>query len=105
MGTAPPPDDPSPAAQDAASASAGFSEGPPVASLCGFSIPGLRFKFGVKLPGLFAFPPKLPFPHIGFGLSCSTDNPLNITAGVSYGGGRTSNGLPDPDNDDMDSAS
>lgn len=104
MGTAPPKDDPSPAEQDAASVDAGFALGPPVASLCGFAIPSLRFKFGLKFPGLpgISFPPPLPFPFLSLGIHCDSDNPLDVTAGVKYGGGRVSNAPPDPDQEQFD---
>jgi hypothetical protein len=106
MGTAPPQDDPPPDVQDAQAADAGFALGPPVASLCGFAIPSLRFSFGFKIPGLpgIAFPPAIPFPFLAIGLHCDSDNPLDVTAGVGYGGGRVSNAPPDPDSETMDEA-
>lgn len=77
---------------------AGFDAGPPAASLCGFAIPTIRFKFGFNfnLPG-FSFPPKLPIPYLSLGLNCDLNNPLDLSAGLKPGGGRTSNAPPSPD--------
>lgn len=87
MGSPPPPDAPSPAQQDVVTADAGFAAGPPVASLCGFAIPSFMFKFGLnlKLPG---FPPPLPKFSLALGLNCDVNNPINLSGGVAFGGGR-----------------
>jgi hypothetical protein len=99
MGDAPPPDYPPPE-QDSVGASAGFAEGPPVASLCGFTIPSFIPKIEIKIPKL-SFPPPLPTFLFSFslGLSCDTSNPLDVSASTPFGGGRQSNAAPDPNND------
>jgi hypothetical protein len=98
MGTAPPPDGPSVVAQGLASANAGFSTSAiPAASLCGFTLPFLSFSLSFHLPAL-AFPPPFPIFGISFGLNCSLDNPINVSASLPYGGGRI--GTSDPDVDD-----
>jgi hypothetical protein len=74
----------------------GLAPSPPAASLCGFSLPKSLFKFGFKLPAL-AFPPAIPTPYLALGLNCSLSNPLDVSAGLRYGGGRTPNADPDPD--------
>jgi hypothetical protein len=79
--------------------SAGFSAGPPVASICGFNLPKLFLKLGIPLPAI-EFPPKLPIPKIAIGLNCNLQNPLSVSVTVSRGGGRVPNALPDPDLDD-----
>lgn len=97
MGTAPPVDGPSVADQNASAASAGFSQSPiPAATLCGFALPKLSFKLGFKLPAL-KFPPAPSSFGVSLGLNCSTDNPINVSAGLPYGGGRVSTSDPDPD--------
>lgn len=93
MGVAPPPDNPPPGPVNA-----GFAPGPPVGSLCGFTIPTIRFKLGFNLPsGAFAFPPKLPIPKLPLGINCAQNNPADVSSGQPFGGGRTSNADPDPD--------
>lgn len=96
MGSPPPPDAPPLAEQKAAAVSAGFEEGPPVASLCGFAIPSFLFKLSFNLPAI-SFPPPLPSFFIALGLNCSLNNPLDVSAGVPYGGGRQASFDPDPD--------
>jgi hypothetical protein len=98
MGFAPPPDAPPPAVQAASSAGAAFAAGPTVDSLCGFALPSLSnlFKFPA-LPAIPNFPPPLPIPRLSLGLNCSTDNPIDITAGIAYGGGRLPTSDPNPD--------
>ncbi len=98
MGTAPPPDGPPPAQQQQIAADASFQAGPPVAQLCGFKLPSLQFSFGFTLPPI-NFPPKLPSLQAAIGLNCDTDNPLDISAGLDWGGGRV--GTQDPDPDDL----
>jgi hypothetical protein len=94
MGSPPPTDGPAPTL----GVSAGFAPGPPAAILCGYALPTLRFKIGFKLPKFpFSFPPKIPLPFLSLGLNCDLNNPINISAGLKPGGGRASNGLPDPD--------
>jgi hypothetical protein len=102
MGSAPLPDlpPPPPATASGVSASAGFEPGPVAASLCGFKLPFGRFKFGFKIPGI-DFPPKLPFPYVAFGINCNLSNPIDMSVGLKYGGGRQPNHGVDPDLDDQ----
>ena len=98
MGFPPPPDGPSLPDQSAITAAAGFSTSPiPAESLCGFALPFLSFKLAFRPPAL-GFPPPLPDFGISFGLNCSLDNPINVSASLPYGGGRI--GTSDPDVDD-----
>ena len=96
MGSAPPADAPSVAQQAASAAGAGFSAGPPLGQLCGFAIPGFTFKLLPSIPPI-SFPPPLPSFRLSIGLNCSADNPLSVSAGLSYGGGRVSNSDADAD--------
>jgi hypothetical protein len=92
-------DGPTPAQASQASADASFVPGPPVAQLCGFKLPSFVPKFSFSLPGGLSFPPKLPTFPVQIGLNCNASNPLNVSAGLSWGGGRVSSG--DPDADDL----
>lgn len=76
----------------------GFAPSAPVASLCGFTLPVLRFVLGFRAPP-FKFPPDLPIPFPSLGLNCSLDNPLSVSSGVPAGGGRKPNVPRDPDHD------
>jgi hypothetical protein len=96
MGAAPPPDGPPLAAQDQSAEAAGFKQDGSAVDLCGFKLPFFIFKFPA-LPSLPGFPPALPIPRISLGLNCSTDNPVDVTAGVAYGGGRVAKFDPDQD--------
>ena len=75
-----------------------FGAGPPILTICGLSLPLLAFLLGlkIKIPG---FPPPLPFPFLAISLNCSLDNPFNVSAGVSYGGGRQATYDQNPDDD------
>ncbi len=95
MGFPPPPDGPSPDERAEVSADAEFKAGPPVLDLCKFKLPSFLFKIKFKLPPI-NFPPKLPSFSLSLGLNCDLSNPLNVTAGVKFGGGRVSTGEPDP---------
>jgi hypothetical protein len=100
----PPTNNPTPPgfAGSTVSASAGIDFPPsPAASICGFSLGLPHFHFGFKLPSI-AFPPALPIPFISFKLTCSLPNPIDVTAGLKlpYGGGRTYNAPPNPDDND-----
>lgn len=97
MGSPPPPDSPSPEQQDASAVEAGFKQGPAVGDLCGFKLPSLIFEFGLNLDLPFAFPPTIPIPKISLGLTCDLTNPIDVTAGIAYGGGRKATFDPDPD--------
>ncbi len=81
---------------DDGGADAGFAPGPPVASFCGFVIPGLTFRFNFVLPSL-GIPIPFPLPSLVFGLSCDLSNPLNVDVAFPPGGGRKSRTTPDPD--------
>jgi hypothetical protein len=67
---------------------------------CDFSItlPSFAVFFGFSLPDI-PFPPALPLPVLGFTLSCDPAKPVDVTAGLSYGGGRVARFDPDPDKD------
>lgn len=95
MGFPPPPDLPTPAEQDAVTASASFEPSPSGPTLCGFGIPQFAFNFNVSLPFPFpppGFPPKLSF---GLALNCDLSNPFD--AEFEFGGGRVSTSDPDTD--------
>lgn len=75
---------------DAAGVDFGSGSGGDIkASLCEFS-----FKFpDIKIPPVFnlpdiPFPPPLPIPKLAFSLSCDPNKPIDITAGLAFGGGR-----------------
>lgn len=70
-----------------------------VADVCGLVIKIPTFSFGFVLPPIPALP-ELPIPFFGFELSCDPRNPINVTAGLDYGGGRIPNYDPNPDLDD-----
>jgi hypothetical protein len=70
------------------------------ASPCEFTFKLPSFTFGVNIPAI-PFPPfAIPIPHLRLALSCDLSNPIDISASVSSGGGRVSNGDPSPDADD-----
>ena len=73
----------------------------PQASICGFNIGLPRFSFSLLIPK-FTFIPAIPFPFLGFQLTCDLSHPVDITAGLNlpFGGGRTPNNDPDPDDND-----
>jgi hypothetical protein len=76
----------------------------PVASVCGFSIglPRISFPFPPTLPSLAFLTNLIPIPFLGFRLTCDLSHPVDITAGLKlpFGGGRTANNDPDPDDQD-----
>ncbi len=94
MGFAPPPDYPSPSAQDSAQADASFEPSPSGPSLCGFGIP--TFSFNFSLPG-FQFPPAGFPPQLNFGIALKCDLSDPIDAQFGFGGGRVSNVDPAAD--------
>lgn len=69
------------------SADASFNAPSLNASLCEFRLKLPSFTFGFVLPPI-PFPPTLPFPKFGFELSCDPSNPIDISAGLEFGGGR-----------------
>jgi hypothetical protein len=93
-GSPPPPDAPSPDERKASTVEAGFKPGPPVGDLCGFKIPSFTFSLGFNLPSL-SFPPPFPRLTASLGLNCDLSNPVNVSAGISFGGGRKPTGNPD----------
>jgi len=95
---APIPDAPAPETQDAGAVDAGFAPGPPAASLCGFILPTLNFRYAFNLPGLgIQIPP--PIPTIALGLSCDLNNPIDVSVNMPAGGGRKPSVPKDPDTD------
>lgn len=57
-------------------------------------LPSISFKF--KLPSLnLPFPP--PLPSFGFKLSCDPSKPIDVSVGLSFGGGRVACMDPSPD--------
>lgn len=95
-GSPPPPDGNPPNQQAIIDGSASFEAGPPAASLCGFALPTFRFAFSLKLPAL-PIPPPIPFFSFSLSLNCDLSNPLNVSAGLNWGGGRVATFDPDPD--------
>lgn len=68
------------------------------ASLCDFSLklPNIKIPPSFKLPPL-PFPPPLPIPKLSFTLSCDLNKPIDISAGLKFGGGKIPCSIPDPD--------
>ena len=109
MGFPPPPNFPSPGPAPEApagisgsvSASATFGAPTTKATICGFSFPIppiLTLTFGIELSiTLPNFPPAFPLPWIKLVLSCDPNDPIDISGGIGFGGGRASNAEPDPD--------
>lgn len=100
MGSPPPKDEPSTQSQDLVEADAGFAPGPTSFDICGFKFPPLfKFSFRFNLPTF-----ELPTFNFNFaiGINCSLDNPFDVSAGVSYGGGRKASGPRDPDYKDAE---
>jgi hypothetical protein len=77
--------------------SATFDKPELTASPCEFV---LKFPFPtltIVLP-TFVFPPfPLPIFSFSFAISCSLDNPIDVTAGLEWGGSRKALFDPDPD--------
>lgn len=62
-----------------------------VASVCGFGIkiPNIPIPpISIALPDILSLIPKIPFPKFAFALTCDPNNPIDITAGLEFGGGR-----------------
>ena len=68
------------------------------ANPCNFSFTLPSFSISINLPSV-AFPPALPFPipSFEFRLSCSLDAPIDVSAGLKFGGGRIACFEPSPD--------
>lgn len=70
------------------------------ANPCNFSFKLPTFKFGFVLP-TFKFPPfDIPIPRFRLAISCDLSQPIDVSAGLDFGGGRTPNGDPSPDDDE-----
>lgn len=101
MGFPPPPDAPSPEEQDMVSVGAGFQPSPMAVELCGFALPFPYLGINIRIPNI-PFPPELPSFLLAFGLNCDLDNPIDVTAGVGYGGGRVAGYDSSPDDNVTD---
>lgn len=66
---------------------------------CNFEFKLPNFTFGFNLPP-FAFPPPIPIPRFRFAISCDLSKPIDVSAGLDYGGGRVSSYDLSPDDDD-----
>lgn len=98
MGSAPPVDAPAPGPAISNASEGGFADDPSSSTLCGFKFPPFPFfKLGFKIPSGLKFPPGLPIPHVGLAINCNASNPFDFTSKVTWGGGRSPNGYPDPD--------
>lgn len=72
------------------------------ASICGFEpkLPSIPFPPVFSLP--FEFPPPLPKLKLAWSLTCDPSKPIDITAGIEWGGGRV--GCQDDDPDQQEAA-
>jgi hypothetical protein len=93
MGQAPPPNLPPP------EPTPGFAAPTETASsLCAFKlplIPNFLPSFSFPLSGLL--PTLPPLPKLPLSINCAQNNPQDVSSGLPYGGGRTSNADPSPD--------
>lgn len=70
------------------------------ASPCNFTFKLPSFLFGFVLP-TFKFPPfDIPIPRFRLAISCDLSNPVDVSAGLDFGGGREAKFDPSPDDDD-----
>ena len=71
------------------------------ASPCNFTVKIPFPQFTLALPAI-PFPP-LPFPifNLSLSLSCSLDNPIDVSGGIAFGGGRVACFDVDPDEEDQ----
>lgn len=70
------------------------------ASPCDFKFKLPTFSFGFVLPS-FKFPPfDIPIPRFKLSISCDLSKPLDVSAGLDFGGGREAKFDPSPDDDD-----
>lgn len=68
------------------------------ANPCEFSIKIPFPSFTLNLPAI-PFPPSfLLLFNLSLSLTCSLDNPIDVSGGIAFGGGRTPTFDPDPDN-------
>lgn len=75
----------------------GFGAGAVIAGPCGLSLTIPTINIDLLLPRIFAnikFPPKIAF---NFALTCDLKNPIDISGGLDFGGGRISCSPPNPD--------
>lgn len=100
MGFPPPPSGPEPGVSASPGSFDAGTTTKTIALPCGINIsipiPNISF----TLPSLALILPALPSIGFSLKLSCDLSNPIDITGGISFGGGRKSNAPPDPDNDD-----
>lgn len=82
------------------SADAAFNAPSVNASICNFQIKLPTFSFGFILPPI-PIPPTIPFPKFGFALSCNPGDPINVSAGLAFGGGKVACFDVDPDTSDV----
>lgn len=71
---------------------------PAITGPCGFFFGPMSlfaFSFTLKLPDI-TFPPPLPTFNFAWNLSCDPKKPIDIQAGLSWGGGRTPKYAKDP---------
>ncbi len=76
------------------------------AEICNFSlhVPNIPLPPQFILPAI-DFPPPLPIPKVSFALSCDPNKPIDLSAGIAFGGGRIPCTIPsDEDDDDQDEA-
>lgn len=76
-----------------------FGSGAVIAGPCGLSLTLPTINIDLLLPRILAninFPPKLAF---NFSLNCNLSNPIDVSAGLDFGGGRISCSPPNPDDD------
>jgi hypothetical protein len=77
-----------------AGASAGVT-----ATCCGFTLNlSLAFLINFQLPPIPDI--LILLPYLGFSISCDPTKPVNLAAGLPWGGGRQPNAPPDPDLDE-----
>ena len=87
-----------PACLDAGVDFGSLDGGDVTASLCEFSLklPNIKIPPVFNLPPI-PFPPPFPIPKLSFTLSCDLNKPIDISAGLPFGGGKIPCVLPDPD--------
>ena len=76
-----------------------FDSGAVEAEGCSIKIALPTWTLGFKIPPI-PFPPPLPIPRLSLVLSCDPSKPLDVSAGVEWGGGRKSQVDKSPDDDE-----
>lgn len=56
-------------------------------------------KLTLTLPAIPSFASIVPKFNLHLSLSCSLDHPIDVSGGLSFGGGRTGTFDPDPDSE------